>query len=72
MICLEVGLVRVKKIVLREITRELVRDSTLNCFGKKRKKVYRSVVFDVKGRVGFLGRGQLEVRRDTASDQGMS
>jgi hypothetical protein len=28
----------VKKIVLKEITRELVIDSTLKCFGKKIKK----------------------------------
>jgi hypothetical protein len=27
----------------------MVRDGTLKCFGKKRKKAYRSVVFDVRG-----------------------
>ena len=37
-------MVRVKKIVLREITRKLIIDSTLKCFGKKRKKGYRSIV----------------------------
>jgi hypothetical protein len=39
------GLVRVKKIILREIVRELVRDSMVKCFGKKRKRGYRFVVF---------------------------
>jgi hypothetical protein len=34
-------------IVLRELARELVRDSRLKCFGNKRKKRYRSIVFDV-------------------------
>jgi hypothetical protein len=33
---------RAKKIVLREIARELIRDSTLKFIGKKRKKEYRS------------------------------
>ena len=38
---MEAWLVKVKKIVLREIVRELVRDITLKCFGKKRKKGYQ-------------------------------
>ena len=41
-------LVRVKKRILREITRKLIRDRTLKCYGKKRKKRYRSIVFDVR------------------------
>ena len=40
--------VRVKKTVLRQITRDLIRDSRLKCFGKKRKKEYRFIVFDVR------------------------
>lgn len=38
---LEVWLVSVKEIVLRDITKELVIDSTLKCIGKKQKKKYR-------------------------------
>jgi hypothetical protein len=50
---------------------ELVRDSTLKCFGKKRKKGYRSLVVYVRGaECWFLeegnNSGHLEVRGDTA------
>ena len=65
-------LVRVKKIVLREITTELFRDSTLKFFGKKIKKGYRSIVFDFRlFECWFLeegsNSGHFEVRGDTAS-----
>ena len=53
---------RVKKIFLREIPRELIRDSMLKCFGKK-----SPVVFDVRGvECWFLEEGceEWEVSRD--------
>jgi len=52
---LESRLVRVKKVVTVEIGGHLVKDSSLESFGKKRKKRDRSVVVDfrrVEG--GFL------------------
>ena len=44
MACLETRLVRIKKVVLVKIGRELIKDSSLESFGKKGKKRDRSVV----------------------------
>ena len=53
----------------------MVRDSTLKCFGKKRKKGYLSVVFDIRGvDCWFLDEGSdtgnFEVRGDVVKDEG--
>ena len=58
-------MIRVKKISLGDIVRELVRDRLLKCFGKKG---YQSVVFDISGvKCWFLewgsSSGYYEVRR---------
>ena len=58
---LEACLDRIKKIILREITRKLIRDSTLKCFGRKRKKGYRSVVVDIRLEFWFLEEGSVSV-----------
>ena len=50
----------VKKIVLRAMARQLDQ-STLKCFGNKRKKRYRYVIFDELMKEGRNGRRPPEI-----------